>query len=265
MTLLIEIVLIFLVALATGWMIHYGWKIEPFNVETNYYDVLVEDLPEVLEGMVLCQTSDVHLTGWGRNEVAIGAAIKQVKADLFLFTGDMIHRQGGIARFLEWIDQFEGHVYPAIAVLGNAEHKSHVDNRPLLAGLRERSILLLTNEVALVKLGDREIQVVGVDDPHTNHDDFTKAFASADSNRFTLLLCHSPDGVVNLNGHRVDLMLCGHTHGGQIRFPIFGAIAQNTKRLRGLAAGWYSGEKLASRAKCDVGRTQLYVSRGLGM
>ena len=262
---IVQILIILISLAAIGWMIHYAWKIEPNNIENTSYDVVSDALPTELEGLRLCQVSDVHLTGFPRNADAIAKAIRSVEADLYLFTGDMIHRQAGIPAFLEWLDNLGKHILPAIAVLGNAEHKSHVQNQSLLEGLAHRKIPILTNETLLFLIKDAAIQIVGVDDPHTNHEDFQKAFANTNPSLFTLLLCHSPDGVTELAGHRVDLMLCGHTHGGQIRFPIVGAIAQNTKRVYGLAWGWYRGAELTRKAKCEVGRTQLYVSRGLGM
>ena len=248
---------------ACAWLVYYSWRIEPHNIEITRHEVTFSDLPEALDGLVLCQVSDVHLTAWERNGEAISRAVKSTRADLYLFTGDMIHRQGGIEKFLNWFDDLG--ISSAIAVLGNAEHKSHVDKSPLEAGLAQRSIPLLTNK-SLTWLHDGvEFQIVGVDDPHTDHDDFELAYQNTNPALWTLLLCHSPDGAANLNGHRADLMLCGHTHGGQGRFPIVGAIAQNTKRVRGLVSGWYEGNELSRKAKCATGSTKLYISRGLGM
>jgi predicted MPP superfamily phosphohydrolase len=67
-----------------------------------------------------------------------------------------------------------------------------------------------------------------------------------------------------LGQRRADLILSGHTHGGQIRLPLVGAIIHGTKFVRGLVMGWYEGEKLSKKAGHDVGKSRLYVSRGLG-
>jgi predicted MPP superfamily phosphohydrolase len=109
------------------------------------------------------------------------------------------------------------------------------------------------------------LQIVGVDDPHTDHSDFTKAYEEADPNIWTLLLCHSPDGARELAGRRADLMLCGHTHGGAIRIPPIGALIHGTTHVKGLVAGWYEHPVLTRRSKCPADRTRLYVSKGLGM
>jgi predicted MPP superfamily phosphohydrolase len=245
-------------------LIRYMRDIEPRRIETTFHEVIAKDLPPQLDGLTICQVSDLHITAHGRHEDAIAQAIRCVHADLYVLTGDMILFQEGIAAFFRWLDAMGDSLRPAVAVLGNAEHKSFVRGEEVVQGLQERGVPTLNNRVIQYPVRGVTLQIVGVDDPHTQHSDFAGAFASAKPDCWTLLLCHSPDGAADLCGRRADLMLSGHTHGGQIRLPLLGALMSNTKRVRGLVAGWYSGTELQRRAGSEVGSTRLYVSRGLG-
>lgn len=243
------------------------WRMraEPQRIAVVRYDVTSPELPEHLDGFTLCQIADSHITAAPRNRDAIAEAIRSVRADLYVLTGDMIFLQSGMAAFVHWFGDLGEAAKPAVAVLGNAEHKPFLNTSEVVQAFCECGLTVLRNECLRVPVGKGFLQVVGVDDPHSHHADFAKAYAEADPKAWTLLLCHSPDGVVDLSHHRADLMLCGHTHGGQMRIPGLPALAQNTKRVRGLVAGWYDARQLARWTGDPNGRTQLYVSRGLGM
>lgn len=252
-------------AAAGGGLYHYCGTVEPNRIEIPEYDVFCPDLPEALDGFIICQLSDLHITAARRNQDAISRAVRSVRADLFALTGDMIYRQSGTAAFLRWFDALGDAVRPAVAILGNAEHKEFVLLADIEQGLAERDVPLLNNASMRWPVGDGVLQIVGVDDPHTYHSDFVAAYRDADPDLWTLLLCHSPDGAKEREGFRADLMLCGHTHGGAIRIPPVGALIHGTTHVKGLVSGWYDDTILTRRGKCPADRTRLYVSRGLGM
>lgn len=263
--LLVSLPLIALIAWGVAALWHYGKHVEPNRVEITRHEVWFDDLPASLDGVVLCQVADVHITDFGRNERAIAEAIRSVEADLYLLTGDQVYQRGGVGAFFRWMDELGEAIRPCVAVYGNAEHKRDI---PTLAMTREyarRDIPLLNNDSGIFAVRGAEMQIVGVDDPHMGKSNFARAYRSADAGRWTLLLCHSPDGCAERRGHRADLMLCGHTHGGQCRLPLIGALRTNTYRVRRIVSGWYRGEELTWRGKSPAGNTQLYVSRGLGM
>lgn len=241
----------------------YAMVTEPSRVEVTHHVVASPELPPGLDGMTICQISDLHIAPSTRNRQEVAAAVRGVRADLYVYTGDMISR-GAVAEMLAWIDDLGAAVLPAIAVLGNAEHKPSVSTPEIVAALQARGITVLVNEAVTMTRGGGTLQIVGVDDPHTGFADFARAYAGADPALWTLLLCHSPDGAADMQEARADLMLCGHTHAGQVRLPVIGAVKHNLKRVRRLVGGWYTGEDLARRAGCDIARTRMYVSRGLG-
>ncbi len=251
--------------ISIGSFLYYAIKIEPHKIIISQHNVYFETLPTALEGAVICQASDLHITAWERNARAITRAIQSVKADLYVLTGDQIYLDSGTQAFCDWFDNMGANIQPAVAILGNAENKPYVRRHLFEQELSKRKLPLLNNRGIRVSVRGYGMQIVGSDDPHTQHSDMDLAFKDSDPLEWTLVLTHSPDGVAELQGRRADLILCGHTHGGQIRIPIVGSVAQNTKKVRGLVSGWYAGEELSRKAKCDLSNSQLYVSRGLGM
>src|SRR5207244_600849 len=148
------------------WLRHRMYHVEPSQVEITHHEVSFEDLPLELDGFTICQVSDPHIAARRRNQKEIADAIRTVRADLYALTGDMIYRQSGIASFFRWFDDLGCSIRPAIAILGNAENKTHVRTEEVLRGLAARGVPVLNNSVHCFTWRGAEIQIVGVDDPH---------------------------------------------------------------------------------------------------
>jgi predicted MPP superfamily phosphohydrolase len=110
----------------------------------------------------------------------------------------------------------------------------------------------LTNRTVEVKLGPLRTQVTGLDDPHLFRDDRTLLVRDPGAD-FAVCLVHDPAPYADAARARYDLVISGHTHGGQVRFPIVGALVTNSTLPRQLAR-WDS----------QVGESWLFVSPGLG-
>ncbi len=242
----------------------YGTREEPCQVEVTRHQVESTELPSELDGLTICQISDLHVSPHRRNERAITRALEQVQADLYVFTGDMIYGPDAIPVFFRWLDSHGDRLRPAVAILGNAEHKSFVRTQDVLDGFAGRGIQVLSNASLRLPVHGGEIQVVGTDDPHTHHCDIQAAYAGADPALWTLLLSHSPDGLAALTTQRADLMLCGHTHGGQVCLPRVGGLWTHTHRVHAFIAGWYNRTAIRRELPHCEGVERLYVCRGLG-
>ncbi len=244
---------------------HYMARVEPFNIEVTRHEVASPCLAPELDGFTICQLSDLHISAKPRNREKIADAVRGIQADLFVLTGDLIFGQAAVPAFLEWLDELGDAIRPAVAILGNAEHKVQINAQELIKGLENRGISVLMNSSLQIKTCGTELQIVGVDDPHTMNEDFTKANGSADKDKWTLLLCHSPDGLATICNHRADLMLCGHTHGGQICFSRNGWRWPHTRRVKGFVMGWYDRGRILHAVPTATGVGRMYISRGLGM
>lgn len=239
-------------------------RIEPERVEIVYRELFFQDLPEALDGLRICHVSDLHITKDPRNSRAVADALRSVQADLYVLTGDMIHGPGGVDALARWLDEVGPHLQPAVAVYGNAEHKRRIRVQHLREILEQYGIRVLSNETITIALRHGSLQIVGVDDPHSGHSRVAVAYGQADPSKWTLVLVHSPEGVLELDGRRADLVLAGHTHGGQILLPGIGWLSDNTHNRVGLISGLYTAEDLAVRAGLSHPPAALYVSRGLG-
>ena len=120
--------------------------------------------------------------------------------------------------------------------------------------LERRGVQMLHNCSVRLTDGETDIFLAGVDDLQEGHPDLAAAFAGVHDGAPLLLLSHNPDILQARAAHRADLILAGHTHGGQIVLPFLGAA--------------HTQSELLSRADVSghvyLGETQLYISRGLG-
>ena len=112
----------------------------------------------------------------------------------------------------------------------------------------------LVNCAAPMQLPDGELWIAGVDDVNEGAPDLAQAMADAPDGVPLIVLAHNPDVFLDPAIERADLVLCGHTHGGQIKLPFIGvAHTQGTHLTRHAPAGWFRR-----------GKTQMFVNRGLG-
>ena len=111
---------------------------------------------------------------------------------------------------------------------------------------------------------EKDFVIAGVDDPFRKHADLPKALQGVQPEDFVVLLAHAPNIAAQAVDLGVDLVLSGHTHGGQFKLPLLPAPYPHTGRGPRLEQGLYARERLSRRIGMDADHTQIYVSRGLG-
>ncbi len=213
-------------------------------------EVAVPGLDPRLSGLVIAHLSDIHVKRFARPralERAL-ALIAAEGADLLLLTGDYVcvslHSLPRIAGALRHLPA------PALATLGNHDHRAGA--AAVGAALRSAGVRVLMNEHATVELRGVPLHVIGVDDGATRHADPDRAFRDVPARGLRIAITHDPRQTDRLAAHGPDLILAGHTHGGQIDVP---GLTRRILRGRGYryAGGLYR-----------VGRSVVHVSRGLG-
>ncbi|MDR3708371.1 MAG: metallophosphoesterase [Capsulimonadaceae bacterium] len=250
-------------AIAAGAFV-YATGIEPYAIEIVRMELLCPHLPRSFDGFSVLQISDLHMRRFGKRERKIARIAKSLTPDIIALTGDLIHTPAGLQPFLRMCEDFKASsgIY---AIYGNSEHKNGIVPGDLARSLTTHGIEALLNRSATIKRGAGTIYVSGVDDPVTHHDDLEAALDGIPAEDFKLLLMHSPDNIPEAVHRNVDLVLSGHTHGGQIRLPIIGPPLTRSFLGRRLNSGHYSGNRLRGLVGKQPGRTQLYVSRGVGI
>ncbi|MCA9539916.1 MAG: metallophosphoesterase [Myxococcales bacterium] len=183
-------------------------------------DVPLTHLPPGLRGLRIAQLSDVHV-GPTIGKAFIEDVVRRVNAmnvDLVAITGDLV--DGTVGRLGEHVAPLANlkSRHGTFFVTGNHEYYSGAE--PWMAELRRLGVRVLRNETELLDHGGTPLEVIGVDDWQAYGGDHgyapDKAAADRDPRRAALMLAHRPRAVDDAARLKVDLMLSGHTHGGQI-------------------------------------------------
>jgi len=239
-------------------------------VEARWFEISrrtfpLPDLHPALDGLQIVHLTDIHHGPWlSRAYVRdVVETANGLKPDMFLLTGDYVHQSPA---YIEPVVEELGKLRPKIgtlAVLGNHDwwEDAALFRRefgrvgiPLLDNTR----CILTPERKLVPKGREGLAIAGVGDLWEDRLDYQAALADLPEHMPRLLLSHNPDVAEEQRfirgGHRVDLMLSGHTHGGQIFIPFLGTPIIPSYYGQKYAQGLVQGPV------CPV-----YVCRGLGM
>jgi predicted MPP superfamily phosphohydrolase len=219
------------------------------------YEVHVDGLDPRHDGVRIAQLSDIHvgnLTPVSHIRAAIASA-NAAKPDLIVLTGDYVcWRRHEVALAA---DQLGGLAAPRVlAVLGN--HDYMVWGAGMKAALERNGYEVLQNITTIASVRGAPLAVVGVDDPVTRHDDLDASFAGAPPHVTKLVLCHLADRGPALARRGADLVLSGHTHGGQIF--VKGITDRIMKRI-----GLHYRRGLYEIGSTDR-RSTLYVTPGVG-
>ncbi len=252
---------------------------EPWGLRTTRYSVNIQDLPESLDGVRFVQVSDTHLGPHVPAEFiqhAIDEAIA-LKPDMFLLTGDYVSRS---AQFIDAAAAQLGALVrasdpsrPPLGVLGN--HDWYADGPASHAALSAVGIRMIDNTRVFLDGPTRSIVdeptadclcIAGFGDLWEDRIDAYHAFLGVPASTPRLLLSHQPDvaefsdvsGVLSdgrpTRSPRVDLMLSGHLHGGQVKLPFIGAPIVPSRFGQKYLAGMVQGPAFP-----------VLISRGIGM
>jgi predicted MPP superfamily phosphohydrolase len=221
----------------------------------------IKNLPDAFQGFRIAQLSDIHLEEY-TEPYFLQEAVERINAlqpDLVVLTGDFISRgprshayaiktAGLCAEILSTLTAPQ-----CYAILGN--HDVAVGSQPIINVLQAHGIPVLVDNYTPIERGDAHIWLSGACDPGTSTCYLELAIPPY-PNAPVIFLCHEPDFVDTVVKHPrfplIDLMLSGHTHGGQVRLPYIGPLLlppMGQKYVNGLF---------------HFGHLQLYVNRGLG-
>lgn len=236
---------------------------EQFALRVKELDLSFPNLPSAFEGYTLLHLSDLHLTKLGRLEKRTMEIIASREVDGCVVTGD-VTAEPRASDIFRRICSAIPHKDPILMVLGNSEHKPWLDSEMLVEALTFKGLTMLTNASTIITRGEDTITVVGVDDPYSWRADYDRAFAGVDPAGFILFLGHSPSAAPDAIKRGADLVLSGHTHGGQVRIPGLGMLWTHMRVYKRLNDGLYTSEMIQRATGIDAGASVLFVSRGVG-
>lgn len=203
-------------------------------------EVVIPRLPRAFDGFTLLQISDLHLDANPEFPPVLAARVRELEYDACVLTGDFRYRtHGPMEPALEGLALVRRSLTgPVYAILGNH------DSIRMAPAIEDMGIRLLLNEAeALVREGER-LHLVGVDDPHYfRTDNLLQACRELPPDEAAVLLAHSPELFRAAAHAGFDLMLCGHTHGGQVGLPGGIGLVYNADCPRRYCKGaWRHGE-----------------------
>ncbi len=204
-----------------------------------------------LAGRRAVHLSDLHLDRYQPRHDGVVAAVEALEPDWIFITGDLLNVPEGLPHLFRFLARLR-ETAPVYITLGNHDHYSGVPVSTYAELADRHKVTLLVNQTTFVTTGWGELAIVGVDDPSLHRADLSCLPPPSD-HRFTLLLAHAPNILELMDPHHVvDLILCGHSHGGQWRIP-----GVPTFWLPPGCSGRVAGHH-------ETPNHRLYVNRGLG-
>ncbi len=224
-----------------------------YDLEVTRHEVYVDDLPASFDGYRIAFLTDTHVASIMRRGFYREAVAQAMRfdPDLILLGGDFVTWERHIPLMAEvlltGLEARDG-VY---AVLGNHDYWAGADS--VIAAMTARGARFLVNRSVVIRRGGEAISLIGIDELYRGTPDVDHTFALVNPRMPCIGVSHHPDIIGLLEGRRVNLLVCGHTHGGQIRVPFFGSIVVPSKHEGRYASGFHREESVL-----------MYVSRGIG-
>lgn len=211
------------------------------------------NLPDAFHGFRVLHLADLHIDSHPGLASQVSRVLSTVDADICLITGDyrfgVIKSSDLVPRYLKEVINHVQARAGIIGIMGNHDAAEDVGT------LERLGVRLLLNEAVEIRKGTESLWVAGVDDPgHFHLDDPVRALRSVPNNAFTLFLSHTPTLYEVAAEQGVDLFLCGHTHGGQVCFPLIGPVITKANVARKYVSGHWTHGAMTG-----------YTSRGIGV
>ncbi|MDD5194646.1 MAG: metallophosphoesterase [Candidatus Omnitrophica bacterium] len=223
----------------------YSYFIEPYWLQVNVVDIYTDKLKST--SLTIAQISDLHCDLKVRNENKLPGIINSFKPDIIVFTGDAINDSRALPLFKKTLSSLNASI-GKFAVRGNFDvfiwWNLNLFNNTGFKVLRQDSVRL--------SKGADIFYIAGLSRLHPEN--YPLALANIPASAYSIFLYHTPALIEHVSAKAIDLYLTGHTHGGQVALPFYGALVTLSKHGKKYESGLYR-----------VGHTILYVNRGIGM
>lgn len=213
-------------------LVMWGFFIEPNRLIVRHQTIRIKQWPSELSGLKVAVLSDIHVGGWFIDDDKLRLIVErtnQLQPDLIVILGDYMSghpRENSAAQPPEvFAVRLKGFSAPlgVYSVLGN--HDWWWDGNKVRRALEANGIKVLDDEVAELSYRSTSFWLAGLADLWTRPQHIEETVAKVPEGKPVIALTHNPD-IFPRVPHRVTLLLAGHTHGGQVRFPFIGTVIQ---------------------------------------
>jgi len=233
----------------------YARNIEPYWLSITHHKISHSLIPQTFSGIKILQFSDTHL-GFHyqlKDLLKTVSVINELQPDIVVFTGDLLDKPDQFSEQKNTIEILKAVKAPLgkYSVYGNHDHGGY-GTEHYAKIMKESGFTLLKNSNQPITYQNEKIIIAGIDDPMLGNPNWEQTLSAQTNNHFCLLLSHAPDLADFAQTQGVSMQLSGHSHGGQVKLPLFGPLMKPL-----FANNYYEG-------MYDLNSLTLYVNRGLG-
>ena len=231
-------------AIAGTLCIAYAYFIEPYRLVVRNVEIKSEKITKPIR---IAHISDIHSDPEPRLEEELPKKLAKQKPDIIVYSGDSLNSPEGLPVFKKALTEISK-VAPTYVVRGNWD-VWYWNKQDLFGGTGATNLDAIAQKI---EIKGNEIWLAGI--PVQKEMQTDKILNEIPKDKFSILLHHYPDEIEKVAKHKTDLYVAGHTHGGQIALPIYGALVTFSKYGKRFEGGTYKVEN-----------TWLNVNRGIGM
>lgn len=248
--------LLALLGLSSG-TYYYARDVEPILLHINKNTIASKKITNSFNNFKIVQFSDTHV-GFHYSLQQLKELVQKINGldpDLVVFTGDLVdepqnfHWDSKIINVLKQLSAYHGKFW----IYGNHDHGGY-GTEVVNDVMKKAGFQLLQNNHTTIEIANEEIVIAGIDDVMLGKPDLDAALVNANPNLFTILLAHEPDFADIAKKYPIDVQLSGHSHGGQIRFPLIGHLYSPA----------YAKKYVQGKYSLNNDKFLLFVNSGIG-
>jgi len=214
-------------------VVFWGFLIEPGRLVVRHETIQIDNWPQELDGLRIAVVSDIHADDWFITDKKLRAIVSEtnnLQPELIVILGDYMSSNGHVTHRVE--PEVFGAVlkdlhapFGVYSVLGN--HDWWYNGAKVRHGLEQNGIKVLDNQAFQINARGMSLWLVGLADLWTRAQRIAEIVGEVPESQPLIALTHNPD-IFPQVPERVPLLLAGHTHGGQVRFPVIGTVVASS-------------------------------------
>lgn len=221
------------------------------KIDITFHEIEVENT--ALNGLIIAQISDLHMNNWNVELIEHTIeTVNKISPDIVAISGDIICNGKKFLPDLTRLFQEIDCKYGKFACLGNHDHSDGEDGQKIQQTYKNADFQLLLNQSAKLNIKGETLYIAGADDLELGNQDIYKTVHNIPPDAASIFLIHNPYNFSEFAKFNPDLVLAGHTHGGQLGSSIVDFVYKTVIKSR-YVSGLY-----------ELGKSLLYVNKGIG-
>ena len=229
------------------------------SLETTFLSINQVNYSSSKNGLKVAHITDIHINKLFISNKRILKALFKMQPDVICLTGDYIETGKNVDKLIKLLTKL-AQCYPVYLTLGNHDHKAFKNDLEgfdkYLKSISSTGAILLNNTNIIFTKSNKQYRLIGIDDLKYGNPDIKKAIQNISEKEINVALSHNPDIVLSLKDSKIDYLLCGHFHGGQIWMPFdleFKIFRKEQLCRQGI-----------KRGRHKVNGINIYLNKGLG-